>query len=58
MGSVDLMRCAICGGFDGDPWIVVTVLDDELVAGLICSTDCLIDYAAQVAATEIEGDSA
>jgi hypothetical protein len=52
------MRCAICGGFDGDPWIVVTVLDDELVAGLICSTDCLIDYAAQVAATEIEGESA
>jgi hypothetical protein len=48
------VRCAMCDGFEADPWIVVAVLDDEPVIGLICSTDCLIDYAAQVAAIEIE----
>lgn len=51
------MTCALCGTHEGDPWIAVTVLEDDPVAGLICSTGCLIDYAARVAGFELEEET-
>ena len=48
------MICSMCEGAEGNPWIVLTVLEDEEpIGGLVCSTGCLIDYAAAVAGLEL-----
>lgn len=49
------MTCTMCGSNYSDTWVVVAVPDDA-TSGAICSTDCLVEYAARVFATEIEDD--
>ena len=47
------MICSMCGADEPEEiWIVVTVLEDDPVGGLICSTSCLIGFTAQVAALD------
>lgn len=51
------MICSMCRGDESDgAWITVVVTEDEgdIIAGHICSVDCLTDFVAKIHRTMLD----